>query len=153
MAFTSKHTGAQIEAFLDSVPNKQDKLVSGQSIKTINGQDILGEGDITIEGGGDTSHIEEIIESNEKVTAAALNDLNDRTKKVEAFSAEIETLKSDKATKEELASAVATLEEENVNLIAEIRSNEKVAAAALNDLNNKITNLAESVIGALNTEV
>lgn len=31
---------------------KQDPLVSGQNIKTINGQDILGEGDITIDSGG-----------------------------------------------------------------------------------------------------
>ena len=34
-----------------------------------------------------------------------------------------------------------------------IESNEKVTAAALNDLNNKIAEVAESVIGALNTEV
>jgi hypothetical protein len=32
---------------------KQEKLVSGQNIKTINGQDILGEGDIVIESGSD----------------------------------------------------------------------------------------------------
>lgn len=32
--------------------NKQDELVSGATIKTINGQSVLGEGDIPIEGGG-----------------------------------------------------------------------------------------------------
>ena len=32
---------------------KQDKLVSGSNIKTINGQSLLGSGNITIEGGGD----------------------------------------------------------------------------------------------------
>lgn len=31
--------------------NKQDKLVSGTNIKTINGESILGEGDLTVEGG------------------------------------------------------------------------------------------------------
>lgn len=31
---------------------KQDKLVSGENIKTINGESILGSGDITIESGG-----------------------------------------------------------------------------------------------------
>lgn len=36
------------EAFL----NKQDKLVSGTNLKTINGQSLLGEGNIPIEGGG-----------------------------------------------------------------------------------------------------
>lgn len=33
-------------------PLKQDKLISGTNIKTINGNSILGSGDITIEGGG-----------------------------------------------------------------------------------------------------
>ena len=35
---------------------KQDTLVSGTNIKTINNQSILGEGNITIEGGGGTSY-------------------------------------------------------------------------------------------------
>ena len=34
------------------VNKKQDKLVSGQNIKTINGQSVLGSGDIPISGGG-----------------------------------------------------------------------------------------------------
>lgn len=36
---------------------KQDELKSGKNIKTINGQSILGEGDIKIEGGGGGSNI------------------------------------------------------------------------------------------------
>lgn len=43
--------------------NKQDPLVSGQSIKTINGQDILGEGDITIESGSSSDTPEVFIGS------------------------------------------------------------------------------------------
>lgn len=35
----------------DAVNDKQDVLISGTNIKTINGNSILGEGDITIEGG------------------------------------------------------------------------------------------------------
>lgn len=35
------------------ISGKQDKLVSGTTIKTINGESILGEGDIVIEGGSD----------------------------------------------------------------------------------------------------
>lgn len=34
------------------ISGKQDKLVSGTNLKTINGQSLLGSGDITIEGGG-----------------------------------------------------------------------------------------------------
>lgn len=37
------------------ISGKQDKLVSGTNIKTINGASILGSGNITIEGGGGTS--------------------------------------------------------------------------------------------------
>lgn len=33
---------------------KQDKLVSGTNIKTVNGQDLLGEGNIEIQAGGET---------------------------------------------------------------------------------------------------
>ena len=51
MAFKSKYTGNQIENLLDSINNKQDKLISGTNIKTINGQSLLGSGDIEIGGG------------------------------------------------------------------------------------------------------
>jgi hypothetical protein len=33
--------------------SKQDQLISGMNIKTINGESILGSGNITIKGGGD----------------------------------------------------------------------------------------------------
>lgn len=38
-------------ATLDDVAKKQDQLISGENIKTINGQSVLGKGNITIEGG------------------------------------------------------------------------------------------------------
>jgi hypothetical protein len=38
--------------FDQAVEGKQDTLVSGENIKTINGESILGSGDLTIEGGG-----------------------------------------------------------------------------------------------------
>ena len=38
-----------------ALAGKQDKLTSGENIKTINNQSILGSGNITITGGGDTS--------------------------------------------------------------------------------------------------
>lgn len=55
MAYKSKFTGRQIDNYLDNIGNKQDKLVSGTNIKTINGTSILGSGDITISGGGSSS--------------------------------------------------------------------------------------------------
>ena len=47
----------------DKVSTKQDVLVSGTNIKTINGKDILGSGDVTIETGTDEGKVKEIIYS------------------------------------------------------------------------------------------
>lgn len=44
---------ADIEGLGDEIALKQDTLVSGTNIKTINGIDVLGEGNIEIQGGGD----------------------------------------------------------------------------------------------------
>ena len=42
-------------AILSDISSKQDTLVSGTNIKTINGQTILGSGDIAISGGSDAN--------------------------------------------------------------------------------------------------
>ena len=47
----------------DKVSTKQDVLVSGTNIKTINGKDILGSGDVTIETGTDETEVKQIIYS------------------------------------------------------------------------------------------
>ena len=46
------YVGNEIGQLEEIIKTKQNKLISGTNIKTINGNDILGEGDITIEGGG-----------------------------------------------------------------------------------------------------
>lgn len=58
--YTLQLPGAEIDARLAKVPQlesalegKQDTLVPGQNIKTINHQSIVGPGDIEIEGGGE----------------------------------------------------------------------------------------------------
>lgn len=50
MDFNSKYKSSEIEEILDSVGGKQDALVSGTSIKTINGNSLLGSGDVVISG-------------------------------------------------------------------------------------------------------
>ena len=47
----------------NKVSTKQDVLVSGTNIKTINGKDILGSGDVTIETGTDEAKVKQIIYS------------------------------------------------------------------------------------------
>lgn len=48
MGYNSKYKSSEIEEILDSVGGKQDVLVSGENIKTINGESILGSGNITV---------------------------------------------------------------------------------------------------------
>lgn len=52
-ALTAYTTTSDLNTLLN---NKQDTLVSGTNIKTINNQSLLGEGNITIEGGGGESY-------------------------------------------------------------------------------------------------
>ena len=51
-------TAVQPSTLSTELANKQDTLVSGTNIKTINGNSILGSGDITIQGGGGSSDID-----------------------------------------------------------------------------------------------
>lgn len=113
---------------------KQDKLVSGTSIKTINGESVLGEGNIEIKADIDTTTLatkEELatlqneVIANEEVTAAALVSLDER---VNALS---ENVAGEAATKTEVEEAVAAIN-------ATIVENEEITAAALNDLNSRI---------------
>ena len=54
---TVDNIDADVAQLTKDVQEKQDKLVSGTNIKTINGQSLLGGGDITIEGGGSSNDI------------------------------------------------------------------------------------------------
>ena len=81
---------ADTSAVTEALSAKQDALVSGTNIKTINNQSILGSGNITIQGGTVDTELDETsenpvqnkviyakIDEVEEVTAAALNLLND----------------------------------------------------------------------------
>lgn len=46
---TSKLVGEAINEIFDSLKGKQDTLVSGENIKTLNGESLLGNGDITLD--------------------------------------------------------------------------------------------------------
>lgn len=92
------------------VANKQDQLVSGTNIKTVNGQSLLGNGNIQIEGGGTTTVDSELSTTSEnpvqnKVITNAINgkqDAGDYALKSEI--PDVSTL----ATKEELAAKLDT---------------------------------------------
>ena len=126
---------------LQSVP---DEYVTEADFKTINGQPIIGSGDLEIKAGVS----EDDIISNEKITAAALNDLDTRIKKLptnDTVANKIaEALAAERAQQEANIAAlheqIAALSGELEAMRAESASNEKVTAAALNDLNNRLNN-------------
>lgn len=70
---------AETAAREQAVASKQDTLVSGQNIKTINGESVLGAGNIAIQGG--TSNWDDITgkpEFAEVATSGSYNDLSDK---------------------------------------------------------------------------
>lgn len=104
------------------ISTKQDILVSGNTIKTINGQSILGEGDIEIQG-VTRQELEEV----EEITASALNELNEKKADKEYVEDALKNMDtSSLASKEELEA-----------LRNEVITNEEIVASSLNDLENR----------------
>lgn len=134
-------------AITAATSTKQDTLVSGTNIKTINNTSILGSGNIDIQGGGGGG----MTEDDELLLSTALTDLNDR--KIDA--SEVKSnyqRKGDYVTTNTLNTRLAdyetALDEQNV---------EEVTAYALNDLNErfgglKIVKITESEYEALATK-
>lgn len=81
---------AETAAREQAVASKQDTLVSGQNIKTINGETLLGEGNIAIQGG--TSNWDDITGKPEFAEVATSGDYNDLTNKPEIPSDYIENI-------------------------------------------------------------
>lgn len=86
---------AETAAREQAVASKQDTLVSGQNIKTINNQSLLGKGNITVEAG--TSNWDDIQGKPEFAEVATSGDYNDLTNKPTIPDV------SNLATKEEIA--------------------------------------------------
>lgn len=135
---------------------KQDALVSGTNIKTINNESILGSGNITIQGGGSsytagdniniTNDVISVdIDDEKKVIASALVELhNDKADKNQLNNYQLKgNYVEQSAVDASIAAAVA-----NYRTEAEAINVEKVDAAAFNDLDKRVTAL-ETRIAAL----
>lgn len=133
---------------------KQEQLVSGTNIKTINGESVLGEGNIEIKADIDTTTLatkEELatlqneVIANEEVTAAALNDLNNRLGEL-AENAQGETV-----TKEEFEAAV-----NNLNESLSGKADAQTTSEALTSLSGQVETLSgqvETLSGQVETAV
>ena len=74
-SISASNAAMQAQTALNTADNKQDRLVSGVNIKTINGQDLLGEGDVTIEGGGSADLTGYLTKDEASTTYASKTDL------------------------------------------------------------------------------
>ena len=76
--FTSDNVEDALNETVDKIKNKQDKLVSGTNIKTINGQSLLGYGniEITSSGGSGTNFSVSYNEVNEELTITSITENN-----------------------------------------------------------------------------
>lgn len=151
----SKGTSGVVDlgTVVTDVSDKQDTLVSGTNIKTINNESILGSGNITIQGGGSsytagdnidiTNDVISVdIDDEKKVIASALTELhNDKADKNQLNNYQ---LKGDYPTNAQVDTKIASYarsEAEAINV-------EKVDAAAFNDLNKRVTAL-ETALGGM----
>ena len=106
----------QNKAITTKLNEKQDALVSGTSIKTINGQSLLGEGNLEV-----------VPDLSATATKAELQSVSDE---VGAISQALSSAKT------ELAQDLTMLEENFID-------SEKAISAALNDLNDRVQLLVE----------
>lgn len=113
---------------------KQDALISGTNIKTINNQSILGEGNITIEGGMD--------EDTELLISSALVDLNDR--KIDATE-----VKENYQKKGDYATNVKVDTKANISDVptnTDYEEAQKITSWSLNDLNARFGGVRLQII-------
>ena len=139
---------------------KQDALVSGTNIKTINNESILGSGNITIQGGGSsytagdniniTNDVISVdIDDEKKVIASALVELhNDKADKNQLNNYQLKgNYPTNAQVDTKIATATSTLRTE-----AEAINVEKVDAAAFNNLDKRVKAL-ETRIAALKAQL
>lgn len=101
-------------ATTEALNGKQEKLTSGDNIKTINGQSILGKGNITIEGGNGNANIVELTQAEYD----ALVEKEEGTIYIITDAPAIDT--SEFATKTDLSNALGDIETILDNIIGEI---------------------------------
>ena len=153
----------------DIVGFSSDGLLDKKYLSTTSGGTVSGDtefkGDVKIvypDATSQTVSLREVMLDNEEVTSAALNELNER---VSDQKADIDTIKakeclplsggtvSGETTFNKDVKVVFPNSETPTSLVSAIVDNEKVTAAALNDLNEKFDNYLPSSGGTLNGQL
>ena len=133
---------------------KQDILVPGENIKTINGESILGEGNLELvtdlsdyykksEVDSKLDVVNEMVKDDEMVIANSLNKINNRLNSIEndyVNNTKLNEKFKSYYNKDEVDGNFITRSEFD-ELYNEMLDNEYAIAVAINDLNEKITNI------------
>lgn len=136
-SFTSETKPYVTDAEKTAWSAKQDALISGTNIKTINNESILGEGNIEIQGGGGGMD-----EDTELLISSALVDLNDR--KIDASEVkENYQKKGDYATNAKVDTK-ANISDVPTN--TDYEEAQKITSWSLNDLNAKFGGVRLQII-------
>lgn len=116
--------------------NKQDKLVSGTNIKTINGQSILGSGDIEIGAGGDTSGLSERVDGLETTVNTLVS--GNASTAIESFN-EITAFLDGIEDSENLDNIIASIEQQIAGKMDKVTLAAVATSGSYNDLSDKPT--------------
>ena len=158
--------GEKVEELRKEIEGKQDQLVSGTNIKTINSQSLLGSGNITIEGGGSSDYNDltnkPTLNGTELKGNVTITTVSEDAKNISANASSISNLKeevSKKANQTELDTLSSTVKtntkniETNTNDIAANTANitkkqdQLVSGTNIKTVNN------QSLLGSGNVDV
>lgn len=131
-------TAAALNDLAETVSGKQDTLISGENIKTINNISILGAGNITVSGGGGGGDYQYY--SEDTANESATIEVGEQSLTVDGYGVYVNN------------SPVVTAEELDDNYYTQqvIDEKEEVIASALTELNLRVTEDEEVTAAALN---
>lgn len=146
-------TADVVEQLENEINNKQDRLISGTNIKTINNQSILGEGNIDIQGGG-SSYVEgsNIYFTEDIITGAtAINAINTIYNDTQV-KADITNLQNNKADKSEIPDVSNFITKSVNDLTNYYLKSETYTQSEINSLIGAISTMDIEVVQVLPTE-
>ena len=146
-------TADVVEQLEQEINDKQDKLVSGTNIKTINGETILGEGNIVIQSGGaDIEAGENINFTEDQVTGKTIINAVDTIYDDTEIKSDITNLQNNKANISDIPDVSNFITKSVDDLVNYYKKSETYTQTEVNQLIGAITTLNILVVQELPTQ-
>ena len=146
-------TADVVEQLEQEINDKQDKLVSGENIKTINGETILGEGNIVIQSGGaDIEAGENINFTEDQVTGKTIINAVDTIYDDTEIKSDITNLQNNKANISDIPDVSNFITKSVDDLVNYYKKSETYTQTEVNQLIGAITTLNILVVQELPTQ-